>query len=122
MMLQIEKDSIYITRGDDAMFRIVLELNGEVYEMADGDVLTFTVRATPDETSPILAELTSTSNIFTISHEDTSSIPAGSYSADVQLMQADGKRTTVWPTIVGANRTKVHNFRNFNIMPEVTSK
>ena len=122
MMLQIEKDCIYITRGDDAMFRIVLELNGEVYEMADGDVLTFTVRATPDETSPILAELTSTSNIFTISHEDTSSIPAGSYSADVQLMQADGKRTTVWPTIVGANRTKVHNFHNFNIMPEVTSK
>ena len=121
-MLQIDNDCIYITRGDDAMFRIVLELNGEVYEMEDGDELVLTVRATPDEASPILAELTSTTNLFTISHADTTSIAAGSYSADIQLMQADGKRITVWPTIVGANRTKVHNFRNFNIMPEVTSK
>ena len=32
-MLQIDNDAIYITRGDDAMFRIVLKLNGEVYKM-----------------------------------------------------------------------------------------
>ena len=31
-MLQIDNDAIYITRGDDAMFRIVLKLNGEVYD------------------------------------------------------------------------------------------
>ena len=121
-MLQIDNDTIYITRGDDAMFRIILKLNGENYSMSTGDTLTLTVRTTPEESSPILAEIISTNNIFTINHDDTADIPAGSYSADIQLMQADGKRTTVWPTIAGANRTKVHNFRNFNVMPEVTTK
>lgn len=121
-MLQIDNDSIFITRGDDAMFRIVLKLNGEDYVMVEGDVLTLTVRQTPDESSPILAEIISTSNVFSIRHEDTAGIPAGYYSADIQLMQSDGLRTTVWPTITGTNRTKIHNFRNFNIMPEVTSK
>lgn len=121
-MLQIDNDCIYITRRDDAMFRIVLKLNGADYEMVTGDVLVLTVRNTPEESSPILAEITSESNIFSISHEDTVGIPAGSYSADIQLQQGDGKRTTVWPTIVGSNRTRVHNFRNFNVMPEVTSK
>ena len=46
-MLQIDNDTIYITRGDDAMFRIVLKLNGEDYTMRTGDTLTLTVRATP---------------------------------------------------------------------------
>lgn len=121
-MLQIDNDTIYITRGDDAMFRIVLKLNGEEYAMSDGDALTLTVRVTPEESSPILAELTTTSDIFTLRHADTADIPAGSYSADIQLMQSDGRRTTVWPTIVGGNRTRVHNFKNFNVMPEVTTK
>ena len=121
-MLQIDNDCIYITRGDDAMFRIVLKLNGEDYTMVEGDELTLTVRASPDESSPVLAEITSASNVFALSHLDTVGIPAGNYSADIQLMQANGKRITVWPTITGANRTRVHNFRNFNIMPEVTSK
>lgn len=121
-MLQIDNDTIYITRCDDAMFRIVLKLNGSDYTMVDGDTLTLTVRTTPEESSPILAEITSINKVFTLSHEDTVGIAAGSYSADIQLMQADGKRTTVWPTIVGSNRTRVHNYKNFNVMPEVTSK
>lgn len=121
-MLQIDNNAIYITRGDDAMFRIVLKLNGEDYTMREGDTLTLTVRSTPEELSPILAEITSTNNTFTLRHEDTAGIPAGSYSADVQLMQSNGRRTTVWPTIIGNNRTRVHNFHNFNVMPEVTSK
>ena len=121
-MLQIDNDTIYVTRGDDAMFRIVLKLNGEDYTMVAGDTLTLTVRATPEESSPILAEITSVNNVFSLRHEDTVNIPAGSYSADIQLMQADGKRTTVWPTIIGSNRTRVHNYKNFNIMPEVTTK
>lgn len=121
-MLQIDNDTIYITRGDDAMFRVVLKLNGENYTMSEGDTLTLTVRTTPEETSPILAEISTTSDIFALTHKDTVNIPAGSYSADVQLLQKDGKRITVWPTIVGSNRTRVHNFKNFNVMPEVTSK
>lgn len=121
-MLQIDNDTIYITRGDDAMFRIVLKLNGEDYAMRTGDTLTLTVRTTPEETSPILIEVTSVNNIFSLRHTDTAAIPAGSYSADIQLMQADGTRTTVWPTIIGSNRTRVHNYKNFNVMPEVTSK
>ena len=121
-MLQIDNDAIYITRGDDAMFRMVLKLNGEVYKMSKGDVMTLTVRATPEDTSPILAEVTTQNDVFTLQHADTADIPAGSYSADIQLEQVNGKRTTVWPTIVGSNRTRIHNFKNFNVMPEVTSK
>lgn len=121
-MLQIDNDCIYITRGDDAMFRIALMLNGEEYTMVHGDELTLTVRSSPEESSPVLAEITSLTNVLTLTHEDTAHIPAGTYSADIQLMQSGGKRTTVWPTITGNNRTRVHNFRNFNIMPEVTTK
>lgn len=121
-MLQIDNDTIYITRGDDAMFRVVLKLNGEDYLMNEGETLTLTVRATPDEASPVLAEIITDTDVFSIHHEDTMNIAAGSYSADIQLLQYDGKRVTVWPTIVGSNRTRVHNFKNFNVMPEVTSK
>ena len=52
-------------------------------------------------------------------HEDTNELSPGYYSAEVQLMTEDGKRITVWPKLVGNNKTSNSNRKNFCLMTEV---
>lgn len=119
-MLFIEDDVIYLTKGDDAALELNLTTGSGAYEMNTGDVLTFTVRERPDAGSDILLEISSETSRIAIAHADTANLSVGAYSADIQILTADGKRVTVFPKLVGANRMRISNWKNFVIMPEVS--
>lgn len=123
-MLKIEEGIIYLTRGDDAVLQVDVELaDGSAYELQSGDSLTLTVRADPTPESPVLFSTTAApgSNRIIINAADTSPHEQGRYSADIQLNTADGKRCTIWPELEGSKRYSKSNLKNFIIMPEVTS-
>lgn len=120
-MLFVENDMIYLTRGDDAALEIDLTQNGEeTYAMEAGDRLIFTVRTLPSPESPVLLRIAATQPRIVLRHEDTRDMNVGQYSADLQLITADGKRLTIWPELDEAQRKRVRNWKNMTIMPEVT--
>ena len=124
MGFYIESDVIYLTKGDDAVLEVssISTEGGTEYELQGTDVLTLTVRALPSAQSPALLQVDALpgSRRIVFSHADTAELDVGRYSADVQLTTAEGKRYTVWPTIMGSGRYVVKNLNNFVIMPEVT--
>lgn len=124
-MLRIINNKIYIVRGDDEVLDLELSLSGgdgSAYELAEGEWLTLTVRELPSAHSPVLLAVNSLpgSRRIVLRGEDTQGMEYGSYSADIQLTHADGRRETVWPTEMGGNRLKVRNLKNFNVASEVT--
>ena len=126
MAFYIEADTIYITKGDDAVLEIsgITAQDGGQYELQTEDVLTLTVRELPSTVSPVLMQIDSLpgSRRIVIGHDDTLELNVGRYSADLQLTTPDDKRYTLWPNITGTNRYMVKNLNNFVIMPEVTAK
>lgn len=122
-MLIIEENKIYITKGDDAVIELDMTIDGALYEMQAGDVLTLTVREKPVDSEPVLLQAQGIpgSRQIALVHEDTEKLAAGQYSADIQLTTQDGRRITVWPMLEGANRKSTSNNKTFNVMPEVTT-
>ena len=117
-MLTIEDEKIYLTKGDDAAIEMTItDSMGQPYTMQEGDTLTLTVRGLPDDSSPVLLTATSVTSTIVIPSSDTSSLTVGEYSCDVQLKNAAGHRYTLYPTTL---YSKVKNWKNFIIMPEVT--
>ena len=45
----------------------------------------------------------------------------GEYSADIEIVTADGRHFTVWPTLNKSMRSRVANYRNFILMSEVST-
>lgn len=122
-MVYIEAGVINMYRGDDGGFVVPLPVgpHGRVYELGEDEYLIFGVRERPDESCEVLLEIRSEpgSNIIEISHEDTMNLEPGFYSAEIQLMAADGKRVTVWPMLRGNQRVSTENRKNFCLFPEV---
>ena len=122
-MFMIEEGVIYLTRGDYAELEIAItDGDGNAYEMADGDVLTFSVRETPSNDSALQFSVTSPTNRIIINNIDTADMEPGNYSADVQLTDAAGRRRTVWGHVDerAGRRGRTGNWKNFVLMPEVT--
>lgn len=123
-MLKIIEEKIYLRRGDDEVLEVNLSAGGETAQMGEGETLTLTVRELPSLDSAIIFATTSApgSNRIVIRHADTADAEYGEYSADVQLMTADGLRKTVWPDIDEDNLPKARaaNLKNFILLPEVT--
>ena len=121
-MIYVENDVINLTRGDDATLTVPMTTGaGETYEMAGDEYLIFGVRQAPTEDAEVVLEVNSPpgENAIHLSHGDTSQLPVGFYSAEIQLMTSDGKRVTVWPKLTGARRISRGNRRNFCLMTEV---
>lgn len=123
-MFLIEDGVIYLTRGDYAEIEIAItDGDGTPYTMAEGDTLTFSVRETPSDDSSLQFAVTSLTNRIIINHADTAGMEPGNYSADAQLTDAAGRRRTVWAHVPDqANkRGRTSNWKNFILMPEVTT-
>lgn len=126
-MISIEtgKDGVSVinlTVGDDASLSISLkQSDGTEYEMSESEYLIFSVREKPNAESELLIEIESEmgSSEIVFKHEDTNELSPGYYSAEAQLMTEDGKRITVWPKLVGNNKTSNSNRKNFCLMTEV---
>lgn len=120
-MFDIINNKIRLTRGDYGKIECVLRDGaGDPYEMQDGDVLTLTVRDVASADSPVMLQVSSVTNMLAIQHEDTAGLPVGTYSADIQLTTADGKRLTFWPKLDEIKYAREKNLRNFELFPEVT--
>lgn len=123
-MLRIIDGVIYMVRGDDESLEVNLQLGGESVDVGEFETLTLSVRALPDVASlPVFVSTSAPgSNRIVINHADTADAAYGEYSADIQLLMADGKRKTVWPVLDEENIPKARNrnLKNFVILPEVT--
>lgn len=122
-MLIIEKNTICLTRGDDAAIECAATTaDGAEYEMQAGDSVVLTVREKPDASSAVRLQVRSTpgSARIVLRGADTRGMAPGKYSADVQLDTQDGRHYTIWPRLSGINRYSQYNLQNFILMPEVT--
>lgn len=125
-MLKVIDDKVYLRRGDDEALDVEVKVDGVDTDIGETETLTLTVRELPDAGSPVIFESTSApgSKRIVINHADTADAEYGQYSADIQLLTADGYRKTIWPDIDVDNPPNPYalqnNFGNFIILPEVT--
>ena len=127
-MLFISEDKdgnevVNLTRGDDECLEVpMVNSEDEPYTMGETEYLIFGVRRVPRIDSELLISIESApgSNRIIFQHVDTADLDVGEYSAEAQLMTAEGKRITVWPLPQGRQRIKENiNRKNFVLMPEV---
>ena len=91
----IFKNKIFLTRGDSAIFTLTItDANGDEYTPAEGDEITFTVKANT-ETRDILIQKDASSGKIEIQPEDTENLEYGNYVYDVQLKKSDGYVDTI---------------------------
>ena len=107
-MFEVDNNNIKIIRGDSGSFDIsITDTNGSIVELAENDVLTFTLRRTARNPTIILQK-----NIvggkLAINPADTEGLVFGAYVYDIELKRADGYVDTVIPP------------HEFLIMEEVT--
>lgn len=121
------KDGIpHIRRGDSGDLTVPITVQEDdgspkvPYELQDGDELTLTIRERAESESPVLLQLHSITGTFIFDPADTTSIPAGKYSFDVQLTMADGSVHTLIPKTGDKHYEKETNWKNFCIEAEVT--
>lgn len=94
-MFRIFKNKIFLTRGDSAIFTLTItDTNGDEYTPAEGDEITFTVKANT-ETRDILIQKDASSGKIEIQLEDTENLEYGNYVYDVQLKKSDGYVDTI---------------------------
>lgn len=112
-MLYVEGNVIKLTRGDTAYIEVPIKVKLDdgtetTYEIADDDVLTFSVKKTVKDSELCIQKVCTGSNIFHILPTDTEGYEFGKYLYDVQLKTAAGDvYTVVEPTL-------------FQILQEVT--
>lgn len=105
-MFIINDNEISLTRGDYACFDIdIYDYDNNPYTPLEGEVVTFTLKKSPNTRDHIVQK---TGTTVVINGEDTENLPYGTYSYDVQLTHADGRRDTFIPPTP------------FHITPEVT--
>ena len=89
-MFRIDGNKIWLTRGDNAEFRPVIE----DYVSQEGDKVVFAAkRARNDEEPALRIEVDAGDNIA-FSAENTSDLPSGSYIYDIALRMASGSVST----------------------------
>ena len=108
-MLNITENEVFLTRGDSADLEVIIyDLEGNVYELVEGDVLTFTVKFNCITDDILIQKDISTDSTIHIVPSDTNDLNYGTYQFDVQLKHSDGSTYTVITP------------HNFNITKEVT--
>lgn len=103
-MLTIDNDNtIHLTRGDTARFRITQATNlatGEQYVFLPEDTLEFTIKKSISDIEPVVHKTISGGEIIHLLPEDTKTLSFGRYVYDVQLTLANGDiYTIIVPTI-----------------------
>lgn len=107
-MLYVDNENVFLTRGDSCDLIITIrDIQGEIYELQTGDILTFTIKVNC-HTEDIIIQKVITTNVVSITPADTEELAYGAYWYDVQLTTLGEDIYTVIPP------------HRFNITPEVT--
>lgn len=97
MMLKIEDNVIYLTRGDTAVLNIqIVDLEGELYELEEGDKCEFTLKKYTSNTKSLIKKEIIRDRLE-IMPEDTKNLKFGEYVYDIQLTLKDGEVLTIVP-------------------------
>lgn len=95
-MLQITENEVFLTRGDSADISVTIyDMNGDVYTLQTGDVLTFTMKYNCITEDEILQKNITADSTIHIHPEDTNGLAYGTYWFDVQLTMNGGAVYTV---------------------------
>lgn len=98
-MYKLNGTRISLIRGDTLILEVEIELNGEPYEVQQGDVIRFALKNSEmkkDKTEYInkkplvVKEIPNDTLILRLESEDTAELPFGRYNYDIQLTMEDG--------------------------------
>ena len=84
---------ITTTRGDTFMCEFPLLIDGEEYELQEGDKVRFAAKEAWDDAEPCICKDLD-GYVLTLDPEDTKGLDFGTYYYDVQITFADGTVTT----------------------------
>ena len=95
-MFVIQKDKkIILTKGDTATLHVkVIDLEGKEYKIKNDDVITMTIRRTPNSNVAI-QKIASSKQYIILEPSDTKALSTGLYVYDVQLQTGDNIYTIV---------------------------
>lgn len=98
-MYKLDGTRISLIRGDTLILEVEIELNGEPYEVQQGDEIRFALKRSEmkkDKTEFIDKEplvttiIPNDTLILRLESEDTAELPFGRYNYDIQLRMEDG--------------------------------
>lgn len=89
-MFGIDGNKIWLTRGDTAEFRPVIE----DYESQEGDKVVFAAKRAMNDAEPALRIEVDAGDNIAFAHSDTVNLPSGSYIYDLALRMANGSIST----------------------------
>lgn len=96
-MFKVDNNNISMIRGDSGVFTITItDTNGSPVELAEGDVLTFTLRRAARNPAIVLQKIIADGELD-IKPADTEGLTFGAYVYDIELKRADGYVDTVIP-------------------------
>ena len=95
-MLVITDNEVRLTRGDNADIQVIIkDLNGDTYELQEGDKLLFTIKRNCKTEDIIIQKDITTDQVISLMHTDTKDLDYGAYVFDVQCTLANGFVYTV---------------------------
>ena len=95
-MLKINKNRIYLTRGDSANIDLDIHTgDGAVFTPDGGDQILFTVRKTPKGTGDSEMQVEITDGVIRIKPHHTENMKYGPYMYDIQVNYASGDVETI---------------------------
>lgn len=103
-MSKVVDGVIFLRKGDTESLSVSAKNGTEDYTFQVGDVVTMTVRETPEESSEVLLQkavtvaTAGTSVTIALTAEQTGAVEAGKYSCDIQL-DSDGTIKTLFPVM-----------------------
>ncbi len=89
-MFRTDENKIYLTRGNTAQFRPVIE----DYTATEEDKVVFAVKKTVLDSAPIIRKEVAAGENIALAADDTSSLTTGSYLYDITLITAEGDKST----------------------------
>lgn len=95
MSYSVDGTKITMTRGDTVRIQVAIDIDGEEYTPAEGDVVRFAAKkAWTDEEPCILIDIPTDTLVLTINPEDTKQLEFGAYNYDLQITFANGDVAT----------------------------
>lgn len=96
--MQIKRQTLSMTRGDNASFDIVMRLGDTIKDFEEGDTVYFTVKKDLDsekELQKVITTFDEGKAVVEVLPKDTKEMVFGKYTYDIQLTDKHGVVTTI---------------------------
>lgn len=97
-----------VVKNDTGVFKVTPKIDGEVYELQDGDTIDLKISKTADGEA-LVTIVANADNEIAITDEHSELLVVGNYYCDITLNYADGNRDT-FIKIPSSNGSAISNF------------